>query len=196
MRNILSLDPGTKHLGYVVYTVPTRDILQWGVFSMPTVSSSFLPAIKRFEEHCITQPYDDVVIERQLHSKNVQTSRLEATLEGYFGAGTARVHIMPASKKLTEHGLHITADTLSKVTAREAAAMARHKKACPSSSHSVSKQQRTRLNKSLAIDLCHTFLQHNKQSATVHRQFNGAVKKDDLADALLQALTYVNTCMQ
>ena len=189
--NILSFDVGVKHFGYALFSVPTRDVLQWGTCDMPLSSSSYLCATKQLSQ-LFTQPYDYVVIERQLHSKNIQTSRLEATLEGFFGAGGATVVLMPAGKKLTQHGLQLPQKITQRIADREAAAQARHKKACPTSHTAISKQQQTRLNKRLAMDLCEVFLEQNKQSATVDRIFKRAAKKDDLADALLQAITFVN----
>ena len=189
--NILSLDVGVKHCGYVLYSVPTRDIHHWGVCEMPLQSSSYLSAVQNLKQR-ICLDYNYVVIERQLHGKNIQTSRLEATLEGFFGAEGVAVHLMPATRKLTDHGLQLTPATAKKITDREAAAKERHRRSSPTSTADVSKQQQTRLNKSRAIDLCKMFLEENKQSATMHRTFNNATKKDDMADALLQALTFVN----
>ena len=121
--------------------------------------------------------------ERQLHSKNIQTSRLEATLEGFFGAGGATVVLMPAGEKSTQHGLQLPLKITQRIADRAGAAQARHKMACPTSHTAISQQQQPQLNKRLAMDLCEVFLEQNKQSATVDKIFKSAAKKDDLVPA-------------
>ncbi len=146
----------------------------------------------QFDDSHASQPYQYVVIERQLRNKTLRSARLEANLEGFYGATCAALHLMPADKKLTEHGLQLDSATANKIANREAAAKQRHKKAYPTSQHDLNKQQKTRLNKNLAVDLCDMFLDQNRQSSTMHGAFKAAAKKDDMADALLQAIAFAN----
>ena len=56
----------------------------------------------------------------------------------------------------------------------------------------LSKPQQTRLNKGKAKNITTFFLSIKPQLAEVPAAYDSAYKKDDMADALLQALAYAN----
>ena len=104
-----SLDAGTKQRGHVLYSVPTREHSTAGAW-MPLQSSSYLSAIIDFKQR-ICHEYDYVVIER---AETCRPPDWEAALEGFFGVEGVAVHLMPASRKLADHGLQVTPETVER----------------------------------------------------------------------------------
>ena len=101
MPNILSIDSGRRHLGFVIYQPHTRNVLLWGVAEIPLDKSSYRPALLRFERQCEDIPYSIVVIERQLRHRNVQAGRIEANLKALFYARGKRCTSCHQSASMT-----------------------------------------------------------------------------------------------
>lgn len=120
---------------------------------------------------------------------NFQAGRIEANLEALFVARDKQVHFMPAQQKYICHGLHLPLRLRRTLSTREDAALARQQ---AKGKTALSKPQQTRLNKSKAKNITSFFLDIKPQSAGVQAAYDSAAKKDDMADALLQALAYAN----
>ena len=91
---------------------------------------------------------------------------------------------MSPTSKLGYHGLQLSDELRSAFVAWENEAAAKQ------ASHTVSKQQQTRLNKKMDQAIAVFFLDENPQSLSIQAAYDQANKKDDMADALLQALAY------
>ena len=130
-----------------------------------------------------------VVIERQLRHINIQAGRIEANLEALFTARDKRVYLMPSERKYSSHGLQLPLTLRRTFAAREDAALARQQ---AKGRTALTKPQQTRLNKGKAKNITTFFLSIMPQSAEVQAAYDSAHKKDDMADALLQALAYAN----
>ncbi len=130
-----------------------------------------------------------VLIERQLRNFNHQSGRVEANLEGYFRGRDKRVLVMAAGTKYSSHGLQLPDCINNRFQTWAAAALAN------SSTGSLSTQQQYRLNKKKAKEMANYFLQCNSQSPAIQADYDSAVKQDDMADALLQALAYARVVL-
>ncbi|KAI4211063.1 MAG: hypothetical protein LQ349_009441 [Xanthoria aureola] len=189
MPNVLSVDVSKRSLGYVIFCTASRTILSWGTVQLLLQGSSYMPAILEFEQTCNQRAYSVVIIERQLRHVNFQAGRIEANLEALFVARDKQVHLMPAQQKYTCHGLHLPLRLRRTLSTREDAALARQQ---AKGKTTLSKPQQTRLNKSKAKNITSFFLDIKPQSAEIQGAYDSAAKKDDMADALLQALAYAN----
>lgn len=148
-----------------------------------------MPALLSFEQRCNAFPFTHVVIERQLGHRNVQAGRIEANLEALFIARGKQVRILPSEYKLSYHGLQLPSVLRARFIRWEDEALARQ------AAGSLSKQQQTRLNKKMAKAVTVFFLATHPQTANIQTAYNQANKKDDMADALLQALAYANAIL-
>ncbi|MCJ1368718.1 hypothetical protein MMC16_007863 [Acarospora aff. strigata] len=192
MPSILSIDVGRQALGYAIYRTSSRTILMWGTAQLPLQNNSYVPAILEFERICSAHVYSVVVIERQLRHVNFQAGRVEANLEALFTARNKEVYLMPAERKIAFHGLQLPLRLRRAFATREDAALARQQ---AKGKNTLSRPQKTRLNKSKAKDIASFFLDNHAQTANIQAAYDTADKKDDMADALLQALAYANLGM-
>lgn len=189
MPNVLSIDVGKRSLGYVVFCTSAGTILSWGTAQLPLQRNSYLPAILEFEQVCNARAFSVVVIERQLRHLNFQAGRIEANLEALFTARDKQVYLMPAERKYSSHGLQLPLRLRRALATREDAALARQQ---AKGKTVLTKAQQTRLNKSKAKNITSHYLDIKPQTAEVQAAYDTAQKKDDMADALLQALAYAN----
>lgn len=156
---------------------------------MPEQQSSYMTSLVKFDEDCCTHPFDIVVIERQLRHLNFQMGRLEANLEGYFKGKGKRVLLLTSGSKLGSHGLQLPGPILNRFQTWESAFHQR------SATGTMNKSQKTRFNKKKAKQMAEFFLQTNIQAAPIQAAYDSAAKRDDMADALLQALAYSNVVL-
>lgn len=77
MPVLLSLDVGTRHLGFVIYQTWDHKLLDWGVVEVFKYDKSYMEALLVLEQRCNAHTFSIVVIEQQLR-RNVQASRIEA----------------------------------------------------------------------------------------------------------------------
>ena len=176
------------HFPGLCYIQPNaRRILAWGVKNMSEQQSSYMTSLVKFDEDCCTHPFDTVVIERQLRHLNSD----EANLEGYFKGKGKRVLLLTSGSKLGSHGLQLPGPILNRFQTWEAAFHQR------SATGIMNKSQKTRFNKKKAKQMADFFLQTNNQiqAAPIQAAYDSAAKRDDMADALLQALAYSNVVL-
>ena len=186
MVRILSIDVGTTNLAWVIYDPDRHWVRAWGTRAMPLQQSSYADSVRALHEQCCsTWRPSVVVLERQLHHANIQTSKLELFMEGYFTAKGSSVHVMQANSKYSGHGLQLSSQLTASFENRKALAIAKNSKP-------LTTVQLSRLNKKKAVDLAKCFLEDFLQEAHIQLMFEAASKKDDLADALLQALAYAH----
>jgi len=112
---------------------------------------------------------------------NVQMSKLEATLEGYFSAKNKPVRIMQPNSKHVHHGLQLPPQIAAILENKRTVAISRN------NGKPLSKNQHRLLNKQKAVKVATHFLEEHLQEAHVQQAFETSSKKDDMADALLQA---------
>lgn len=149
---------------------------------MPLYQSSFASSVSAFAEQCCGEhAVFLVVLERQLHHMNVQMSKLEATLEGYFSAKNKPVRIMQPNSKHVHHGLQLPPQIAAILENKRTVAISRN------NGKPWSKNQHRLLNKQKAVKVATHFLEEHLQEAHVQQAFETSSKKDDMADALLQA---------
>lgn len=189
MPTVLSIDVGRKHLGFAILQTWSSKILAWGETEVYKQDASYMPALLDFEHRCNGFPFTHVVIERQLGHRNVQAGRIEANLEALFIARGKQVHLLPSEYKLSYHGLQLPSVLSARFTRWEREALARQ------AAGRLSKQQQTRLNKKMAKAVAEFFLATHPQTVTIQTAYTQANKKDDMADALLQALAYANAIL-
>ena len=96
---------------------------------------------------------------------------------------------MQPRSKLVSHDLQLPDQLLAKVTNKKGEMLSH-------SSSTLTKVQSSRLNKYKTVLMAQNFLEDFLQEAQVQDAFDSANKKDDMADALLQALAYANSVMQ
>ena len=197
MPTVLSIDVGRKHLGFAILQTWSFRILAWGETEVYKQDASYMAALLSFEQLCNAFPFTHVshvthvhvVIERQLGHRNVQAGRIEANLEALFIARSKQVRILPSDYKLSYHGLQLPSVLRARFIRWEDEALARQ------AAGILSKQQQTRLNKKMAKAITVFFLATHLQTANLQIAYNQAIKKDDMADALLQALAYANAIL-
>jgi len=189
MPTVLSVDVGRKHLGFAIIQTWSFRILDWGETEVYKQDASYMPALLSFEQRCNGLPFTHVVIERQLGHRNVQAGRIEANLEAMFIARGKQVRVLPSEYKLSFHGLQLPNILRARFIRWEDEALARQ------AAGRLSKQQQTRLNKKMAKAIAVFFLATHPQTANIQTAYTQANKKDDMADALLQALAYANAIL-
>ncbi len=173
MPTVLSVDVGRKHLGFAILQTWSFRILDWGETEVYKQDASYMPALLSFQQRCNAFPFTHVVIERQLGHRNVQAGRIEANLEALFIARGKQVRVLPSEYMLSFHGLQLPNVLRARFIRWEDEPLARQ------AAGRLSKQQQTRLNK----------------KPTYRQPIPQANKKDDMADALLQALAYANAIL-
>lgn len=198
MVAVLSVDVGLRNLGFALLQTDDARILSWGNESVAKLDGSYASDLLAFAARRDGQPYSAVVIERQPGLRNFQAARVEANLEGLFAARGKEVYLMPPSYKYEMHGVPIPDSLRFKFHAWQDAALARQARLQPNvPAHllKLSRSQQTRLNKRVAKAVAAHHLQTTAQSGEVKNAWRAARKKDDMADALLQALAYANAVL-
>lgn len=178
---VLSVDPGRKNLALCV--LETRDaqpngtedtILFWLLVETPTQASGLRHAL---DTALGSVEYDQVVIERQ-PPRNPGMKRFEHLFEMYFTMQEKPVHIIDARKKLVfASSTPFCKDVVIKERGKMTLSYSRRK--C------------------LSVATVSEFLKHTESRHRFYKlQFDQAKKKDDYADALLQAQAYAHIKMR
>jgi len=209
---ILSFDVGLRHLAYAVLSVsdaaegvggaPGRQLAldRWGVLDIAAAAeeerrrSRGTPASDALTTALVTVldrefydpgavSYDHVLIENQPSRKNPSMKAIQVAIHTYFAtlrlyAGcVGQVRLVSATQKL-----------LPMATAASAAPSP---SAAPPAVLLAGAAYRER--KARSIEMCRRFLAEDLRDEAASAQLAAARKKDDLCDALLQAVWFVST---
>ena len=162
MPIVTSIDVGIRNLACCTYDSTEKKILDWRLIDIGRTTE---PCSRLFEvlRGLPFGPCDAVVIERQ-PGRNKGMLRMEAYLHMYFVALkiAPRVVLYHARNKLRDTGMENHGRARNQYTARKKA----------------------------SVELTHAFLRDNPQDSSIRNTFETSKKKDDLADALLQAVHY------
>lgn len=162
MPVVTSIDVGIRNLGCCTYDSAEKRIRDWRLVD---IGRSTEPCTRLFEvlRDIPFGPCDAVVIERQ-PGRNKGMLRMEAYLHMYFVALkiAPKVLLYHAGNKLRDTGMENRGRARNQYTARKKA----------------------------SVELTHAFLKDHPQDPSIHKTFETSKKKDDLADALLQAVHY------
>ena len=166
---ILSFDVGIKNLAYCIYDSSLNDILFWNIIDITSsrIDNACAHMVNLLDTYSELLDNDIVLIEKQ-PSKNNKMRIIEGLLNAYF-----------VIKGLTNKD-----STISKVLVYSA----KHKLGKDTFRGKSNYSQR----KKLGIFRTEAFLRQYKQTEDIHHLFLNSKKKDDLADSLLQALSYIN----
>lgn len=164
---IASFDVGTKNLAYCI--TDSDIIVGWDVLNVKhTTHESLCANIVNTLDMCPQLlDVDTVLIEKQ-PSRNNKMRIVEALLNAYF----------------VIKGVTSETSSIRKVTVYSS----KHKLGSSTFRGKSSYTER----KKLGITRCNEFLKKSNQPDAFRTQFDASKKKDDLADSLLQALSYTN----
>jgi hypothetical protein len=162
MPIVVSIDVGTRNLACCTYDSDAKRILDWQLLDIGRTTE---PCTRLFEvmNAIPFQKCDSVVIERQ-PGRNKGMLRMEAYLHMYFVAKNI------APKVLLYHARNKLLDTGMENRGRDRDMYSARKKA--------------------SVELTRSFLHDHPQTPAINKTFETSKKKDDLADALLQAVRY------
>lgn len=162
---VISIDVGTKNLAYCMLEKNEQGnitIQNWSVCELPCVATN-IPKVTGFLRSLLPIDKDitDVVIEKQ-PARNVKMRLMENTLTTFFVMlDVPRVVNYSSKHKLGNIG----------------------KTAKGKTNYS--------LRKKMGVAMCGTYLKDHNESQEYMSLFNASKKKDDLADCLLQGLSYM-----
>lgn len=187
-RSILSFDVGIRHLAYCRLThdgwsPSTCKIEQWDVIDLGPVRSveqcAFL-LMKELETRFAQDRVDLVLVERQPKSRSIIMVAVQMLLCSYFSLGKVRgsigdVRFLSAGRKL----------------AMSAVANPALDPAKTSTDKQQQQKSRYTANKKYAIEATRHYLEHVLADFANLALLSMYPKKDDLCDALLQAIAYI-----
>ena len=166
---LLSFDVGIKNLAYCIFNTDNNSIEKWNIIDITpkkndNACAHMVNLLDGYEEllNC-----DIVLIEKQ-PSKNNKMRIVEGLLNAYFVIKGITNKDSSISKVIVYSAKH----KLGKDTFRGKANYSQRKK--------------------LGVFRTHSFLKQYTQTDTFNTLFTNSKKKDDLADSLLQALSYIN----
>lgn len=160
---ILSFDIGIKNLAYCMFDTETNAIGAWNLVSVTRPKEDLAQGIFRTLSTAEIPSCDRVLVERQ-PGRNKTMLRVEAYVHMFCVAKQLApiVELYGAIHKLKNTGVENHGRSKNMYSARKKAAVA------------------------LALE----FLREHPQADHIRKQFDQCKKKDDLADCLLQALSY------
>jgi hypothetical protein len=165
---VLSIDVGITNLGYCFLESDSKEILEWKLITVKGSSVDPCKAVKSTldAEGVPSEPPDVILVERQ-PGRNKAMLKMEAYIHMYYVAryADARIELYSAVHKLRDTGVENHGRGKGKYAARKKASVA----------------------------LAAAFLKDHPQNEQVVLTFEKTKKKDDLADAFLQALSYADS---
>jgi len=164
---ILSFDVGIKNLAYCL--VENTTILEWNIIDITAKNNANACShMVNLLDSCNNILNSDLVLIEKQPSKNNKMRIVEGLLNAYF----------------VIRGMNNTESSIQDVIVYSA----KHKLGKDTFKGKSNYSQR----KKLGIFRCNAFLKQIKQSEQFENLFDKSNKKDDLADCLLQALSYTN----
>jgi hypothetical protein len=195
MTSILSFDVGLRHLaicridGVSLGTQEFGKVSNWEVLDLgqvSTVEQCCLRLLQELDQRFHAQDFacDWVVIERQPRAKSVIMVALQMFLCGYFTLMKTRGHIK-YGVKFSSACRKLNMQLLKFVDRPDFAV-----KGTPRKERDRLNRARYAANKKYAINASLIYLEHMKDTGAIEI-LNKTKKKDDLCDAFLQALAFV-----
>ena len=169
LMKIVSFDVGIKNLAYCIFDTETMKIKDWNIVDITTnkKNNECSQVVSVLDQYNNLLDSNLVLIEKQ-PSKNNKMRIIEALLNAYF----------------VIKGINDKDSSISNVKVYSA----KHKLGNDTFKGKVNYNQR----KKLGIYKSEIFLKSNIQDTKFVELFEKSKKKDDLADSLLQALSYIN----
>ena len=163
---ILSFDVGIKNLAYCLIDTESVNIHAWEVFEIPNPAISLHKVLQLLDtkELCILT--DIILIEKQPY-RNAKMRLLENILLTYFNLRG----IMCSNSPVTNVKSYSAKFKLGDI------------------GKTMKGKKNYNQRKKMSIEMCKLFLEKNPQE--LNDIFIKSKKKDDLADCLLQALSYI-----
>ena len=215
-RRLLSFDVGLKHLAYadVSYGVDgrVRAIERWGVIDVTAAlpcpgkkkqgAEALIAALIESLDVAFYDPvrvhYDAVLVENQPSRKNPAMKSVQVAIVSYFS--TVRLHCGCVDEIRLISAIRKLQGTPPTGTATKTVAATATPAATTSTTSTASAEYRQR--KALSVSSCRRalvdddgILRHAAGSDAALKTLDAAKKKDDLADAMLQALAYLRDGM-
>jgi len=164
---VLSFDVGMKNLAYCV--IDNNDIKFWDVIQIPNGynEAMCINLVKELDKYSHMLDVDQVVIEKQ-PAKNNKMRIMEHLLTSYF----------------VIKGINCSDCNISKVKVYSAKFKL--------GSNTFKGKQNYSARKKLAVTRCAEYLKETTQTDNINTTFEKSKKKDDLADSLLQALSFIS----
>jgi hypothetical protein len=165
---VLSFDVGMKNLAYCI--IDNNDIKYWDVIQIPIGynESMCINLVKELDKYEHMLDIDQVVIEKQ-PAKNNKMRIMEHLLTSYFVIKGVNSQESPIKKvKVYSAKFKLGSSTFKG-------------------------KQNYSARKKLAVTRCAEYLKETTQTDEINTKFEKSKKKDDLADSLLQALSFI-TC--
>lgn len=164
---ILSIDVGIKNLAYCL--IDNTEILEWNIIDITSKSNANACSyMVKLLDTCQNILNCDLVLIEKQPSKNNKMRIIEGLLNAYF----------------VIKGMNNDESTIKDVKVYSA----KHKLGKDTFKGKSNYSQR----KKLGIFRCNAFLQQVKQKEDIEKIFDKSNKKDDLADCLLQSLSYID----
>lgn len=163
-QTVLSIDVGIRNLAICVYRHSDKNITYWKLIDIGMHGPDTCQRMVAALDREAFPAFDAVLVERQ-PGKNKTMVRMEAYLHAYFATKGHAVVLYGAVHKL-------------KGTGQE---------------NSGRKQKDYAARKKASVDLTTAFLEANPQQDHAVCAFRTCKKKDDMADSLLQAVSYFET---
>lgn len=165
---VCSFDVGMKNLAFAV--TDGEQILDWQLVALDpkTPGGICVALVHALDGHPVLQTCDVALIEKQ-PSRNNKMRVIEALIQSYFVIRCIAIE-NPTMKKAVVYS-------------------SKHKLGRDTFKGSGGYRER----KKLGVTRCACFLEETQQNQRFVKLFNSSKKKDDLADSLLQALSYTNS---
>jgi len=160
---LLSIDVGIRNLAICQINEDTKEIVQWDVSGVPPEHEDGLyPSLMK---HLDTKPWvldSTIVLIEKQPGQNKKMKTVENFLHAYFVIKT------PSAETIIYDARHKVPDVAGGGKARY------------------------RQRKATAVTRCREFLEESEVNAHWMDTFRASKKKDDLADTVLQALSFIN----
>ena len=166
---ILSFDVGIKNLAYCIYDSKSQKILNWNILDITANKNDNACAhMVNLLDKCTDLLDCDLVLIEKQPSRNNKMRIIEGLLNAYF----VIKGITDKESGITKVIVYSAKHKLGKDTFRGKSNYTQRKK--------------------LGVFRTEAFLKQYSQTDEFHSMFVNSKKKDDLADSLLQALSYIN----
>lgn len=165
---VLSIDVGIRNLGYCYVNSESKEILEWKLITVSgTEADPCRAARSALERDGLPGSAPDVILVERQPGRNKKMMKMEAYIHMYYMVRypDSKIELYSAVHKLRDTGEENHGRGKTKYNARKKA----------------------------SVELSGQFLKDHPQQPHIASVFEKSKKKDDLADALLQALSYTES---